>query len=146
MVECQLCARSWGPKGRPCPPGAHSVAKVKGCRPEHKSTAIQDGREPGPSGLMGVRSPGKGREVDQCDGSRYTGLRLRAVRAEQERRCIVARLEWKAAELGVFLMFSWERLGVFLGQGGRAGTFSEWSLCAKYCLSYFLHGAVIITM
>lgn len=36
--------------------------------------------------------------------------------------------------------------GVFLGQGGRALIFSEHSLCAKYELSYLLHGAVIITL
>lgn len=33
--------------------GAHGVAEVKGSRQEHRSTATQDDRDPGPAGLVG---------------------------------------------------------------------------------------------
>lgn len=89
MAERQLCARLRGLQGGLRPPGAHSVAEVEGSRQEHRRTATHDDRDPGPRGLAG-HSPGKGGGVGQCDGSRDAGLKLRAVKEEQERSWIVA--------------------------------------------------------
>lgn len=61
------------------PEGAHGVAEVEGSRQEHRSTTTQDDRDPGPAGLVG-HSPGKGGEVEERDGSRDAGLKLRAMR------------------------------------------------------------------
>lgn len=90
MAERQLCARLRGLQGGLCPPGAHSVAEVEGSRQEHRRTATHDDRDPGPGGPAGAQPRERWGGVGQCDGNRDAGLKLRAVREEQERSWIVA--------------------------------------------------------